>query len=143
MNAATTASAAFAALQAAIDHLNASCKLISYANLEAKVAEAKAVAAGGDAAAKADLDYTVGEAEKLMAAHKPVGFWQYRPAGQADSFTEDVAESDAAYKSMIGDLDTVIAAYNATIPTGPSGLTFEENEMCIRDICIINKGEVP
>ena len=127
MNAATTSSAAFAALQAAIDHLNASCKLLSYANLEAKVAEAKAVAAGGSEEAKADLDYTVGEAEKLMAAHKPVGFWQYRPAGQADSFTEDVAESDAAYKSMIGDLDTVIAAYNATIPTGPSGLTFEEN----------------
>ena len=28
---------------------------------------------------------------------------------------------------MISDLDTVIAAYNATIPTGPSGLTFEDN----------------
>ena len=28
---------------------------------------------------------------------------------------------------MISELDTGIAAYNATIPTGPSGLTFEEN----------------
>ena len=127
MNAATTSSAAYAALQAAIAHLNASCKLISYANLEAKLAEAKAVKAGGDAEAKANLDYAIGEAEKLMDAHKAVGFWQYRPAGQADSFTEDVAESDAAYKSMISDLTDLINAYNATIPTGPSGLTFEEN----------------
>ena len=127
MNAATTSSAAYAALQAAIAHLNASCKLISYANLETKLAEAKAVKAGGDETAKADLDYAIGEAEKLMDAHKAVGFWQYRPAGQADSFIEDVAESDAAYKSMISDLTDLINAYNATIPTGPSGLTFEEN----------------
>ena len=127
MNTATTSSAAYAALQNAINHLKAVCKLTSYANLEAKIAEAKAVKAGGDETAKADLDAAVVEAEATLAKYGTVGFTQYRPAGQADSFTEDVAEANAAYVSVISDLNELIEAYNATIPTGPSGLTFEEN----------------
>ena len=87
MNTATTASAAWAAWQNVLTIINRDTKLANYAALEATIAEVEALADTGDAALYADLTAVLAEAKTLIATTPVSGISQYRPAGQATSFT--------------------------------------------------------
>ena len=129
MNDATTASECWTVWQNILTIINANTKLLGYQALETSIAAAEAAAANesGDSTTLELLQAVLAESKNTLAAYKPSGISQYRPAGQATSFTEDSTAAAAALSSTATQLDEIVAAYEATIPAGPEGLVFEED----------------
>ena len=129
MNDATTASECWTVWQNILTIINANTKLLGYQALETSIAAAEEAVldTSGDSTTFELLQAVLAEAKGTLAAYKPSGISQYRPAGQADSFTEDSTAAAAALSSTATQLDEIVAAYEATIPAGPEGLVFEED----------------
>jgi len=129
MNDATTASECWTVWQNILTIINANTKLKGYQALETSIAAAEEAVldTSGDSTTLELLQAVLAEAKGTLAAYKPSGISQYRPAGQADSFTEDSTAAASALSSAATQLDEIVAAYEATIPAGPEGLVFEED----------------
>ena len=140
MEAAETAAAANTAFTGLIDTLNANCMLLSAQHLYDVIAEATELVkdTSGNAEALETLQLYVNDIipEELAAKdqygfikYPNAGFVQYRPAGQADSFVEDVNKDyNPRFVNFAKEISDAINDYRATIvPKDPYEVTIKES----------------
>ena len=128
MNAAATAKDAAAIFQSFIEYINADGHMVLKSASEmyktlAKINYILKNITDGDADALATLEETKALVEEYlnevdefgMAAYPIAGIVQYRPAGQADSFTDDSVAYSESFKGLNDEVVEVIDEYAKTV----------------------------